>query len=269
MIGAEGQNHWLSRGGKCLLCAPEHLRPAGAEEISELLKVRASIKDVEDILDGGGKNLKAYEVQDEDDEHDDLDELMADYETGEDDTSGVVEYSNMDWEKIDARRRKCSDDVPMQLKKARTVKVPEDGGGGEARASSPFGRTARTEDTREKQLDAELPWSAIDPRDRPKFEEAEKKQWKEHLDYQAVRVLEMAKTQWVRDNLPKERVLTSRFAYKDKNRPARREQPDLEVKAKARLCVGGHRDQTLEGKPWQLTLPRLPRRAPCWLRSWG
>ena len=90
-----------------------------------------------------------------------------------------------------------------------------------------------------------MPWSAFDPKDRPDFIEAERKQWKEHLQFEAVKVLNEEETAMVRAAVPPERILRSRFAYKDKNRPQRRINASIPVKAKARLCVGGHRDPDL------------------------
>ena len=34
VIGKQDPNYWLARGGRCLLAAPEHLRPADPEEVS-------------------------------------------------------------------------------------------------------------------------------------------------------------------------------------------------------------------------------------------
>ena len=87
----------------------------------------------------------------------------------------VTQMENVDWEGVAYdKRKKLLDDVPLQIKKACVER------------SVLFGKTTRTEDTREKQLDTELPWSAIDPKDRPEFIEAEKKQWREHLQFEAV-----------------------------------------------------------------------------------
>ena len=216
---------------------------------------------IEDLIKADGKNLRAYQYEDfnEDKEVDDIDELMIDYEPGGEDQSGVGEFDNMDWEQIDARRRKCLDDVPQQIKKARKDAPATFAPILATSRSEPnqvmFGKIARTEGTREKQLDAEIPWTAIDPEDREKFVEAEAKQWAEHLKYQAVRVLDHHETAWVRANIPKERILSSRYAYKDKNRPARRGQPGVEVKAKARLRVGGHRDPDLGRRELAIDAP--------------
>ena len=44
---------------------------------------------------------------------------------------------------------------------------------------------------------------------------------------------------------PKERILTARFAYKDKNHAARKAGQQVPCKPKARLCIAGHRDPDL------------------------
>ena len=240
VIGAEGQNVWVSRGGRCLLCAPEHMRPAEPEELGELLKVKASLDNIQELLDGKGIEDWAFETEEPEDtaapgdmEQDDvIDELLRDYQPGEGEGEmEVTQMENVDWEGVAYdKRKKLLDDVPLQIKKACVER------------SVLFGKTPRTEDTREKQLDTELPWSAIDPKDRPEFIEAEKKQWREHLQFEAVRVLDEKETAEVRATVPPERILRSRFAYKDKNRPQRRINASIPVKAKARLCVGGHRD---------------------------
>ena len=96
-----------------------------------------------------------------------------------------------------------------------------------------------------KQLDKEVAWGQIPPEEQPLYVEAELKQWKEHLHYQAVRMLSKEETEKVRREIPKERILRCRFAYRDKNVAKRREDPTIPCKAKARLCIGGHRDPDL------------------------
>ena len=51
VVGLERQNYWVSKGGRCLLCAREHLRPAEAGEISEILKIKAALGDIQALLD--------------------------------------------------------------------------------------------------------------------------------------------------------------------------------------------------------------------------
>ena len=99
---------------------------------------------------------------------------------------------NMDWHSVAVEgRRKLSGDAPFQLNKARIER------------SVLFGKVARTGDTWEKQLDAELPWTAIDPQDRPELK-VEDKQWKEHIQFSAVRILREQATAEVRKTFPPE-----------------------------------------------------------------
>ena len=46
VVGQEGKNFWVSRGGRCLLCAREHLRLAESEELGAALQARAVKKDL-------------------------------------------------------------------------------------------------------------------------------------------------------------------------------------------------------------------------------
>lgn len=50
VIGREGQNYWLARGGRCLLCAPEHIRTATHEEINEGLRLKLAMKELKELL---------------------------------------------------------------------------------------------------------------------------------------------------------------------------------------------------------------------------
>ena len=70
VIGAEGQNLWVSRGRRCLLCAPEHMRPAEPEELGELLKVKASLDNIQELLDGKGVQDWAFEAAEADEQPD-------------------------------------------------------------------------------------------------------------------------------------------------------------------------------------------------------
>ena len=50
IIGKEGHNFWVARGGRCLLAAPEHLRTAHHEEVSEMLRIKASIAELRKVV---------------------------------------------------------------------------------------------------------------------------------------------------------------------------------------------------------------------------
>ena len=94
-------------------------------------------------------------------------------------------------------------------------------------------------------LDKEIAWDQIPTEERHLYIEAEKKQWNDHTRCAAVKVLTEEETHHVRETMPKDRILQSRFAHRDKNCAKRREDPSIPPKAKARLCVGGHRDPDL------------------------
>ena len=51
VIGPEGSNYWLARGGRCLLAAPQHLREAVHEEVSETLRIKAALYEAQKMLD--------------------------------------------------------------------------------------------------------------------------------------------------------------------------------------------------------------------------
>ena len=98
----------------------------------------------------------------------------------------------------------------------------------------------------QKQADKELKWNQIPKEEIHLYKEAEAKQWREHLKYKAIRIISAKEAQRVRQRVQKDRILRARFAYRDKNCAKRREDPTIPPKAKARLCVGGHRDPDLQ-----------------------
>ena len=97
-----------------------------------------------------------------------------------------------------------------------------------------------------KQNDKEIRWEDIPEEERACYVNAEKKQWTEHLHYEAVRVHPPEDAALLRKKVPKERIHRSRFAYRDKHAAKRREDASLPPKAKARLCIGGHQDPDLQ-----------------------
>ena len=99
-----------------------------------------------------------------------------------------------------------------------------------------------TERSREKQREKELPWHCIPPELHQAFKQAENKQIKEHYDHSALTPLTAAESDIIRATIPSDRILTSRFAYKDKNYARRKLSKDIEWRPKARLDVGGHKD---------------------------
>ena len=83
----------------------------------------------------------------------------------------------------------------------------------------------------EKQLEKELPWGLIPPDEKPLYIAAEDKQWKEHVDFGAVKPLSIEESERVRRTVDPSRILRSRFAYKDKNHAKRKKDPTLTMPA--------------------------------------
>ncbi|CAE7260851.1 unnamed protein product, partial [Symbiodinium sp. CCMP2456] len=106
---------------------------------------------------------------------------------------------------------------------------------------------------REKALEKEIPWSMVPPDQRENFKQAELKQYNEHIEHRALEPLTVEASRKIMKEQP-DRVLNSRFAYRDKNWSRRREEPELSWRAKARLVIAGHRDPDL--------LSGLPTHAP-------
>ena len=102
-----------------------------------------------------------------------------------------------------------------------------------------------SEKGKEKQLEKELPWGLIPYEERHLYREQELKQWKEHVEFGAVRPLSVKESQQVLDSVPAERILNSRFAYRDKNYAKKKTDQSVPCKPKARLCIAGHRDPDL------------------------
>ena len=62
------------------------------------------------------------------------------------------------------------------------------------------------------------------------------------MRFGAVRALSLEESRWVRDNIEPERILRSRFAYKDKHHARRKTEEGLGPKPRARWCVAGQSD---------------------------
>ena len=274
VIGREGSNYWVARGGRCVLVAPEHVRSAHHEEVSELLRTKVALAQVRKLIQEGD----AAEVEDETghqgataegevamDAEDDLQAGMP--AVTREDRLAAAQAREVALET--ARRRKgLLDDVPHIIKKAR-VEPPTERiaarsqesdadiamGTATGEAAQGTGRTGQqvlmaarrcSERGREKQLEKEIPWSLIPPQERDAYRAAEETQWQEHLQFGAVRPLTLEETRQVRQSVAPERILRSRYAYRDKNHSKRKLDPSLPPKAKARLCVSGQLDPDLQ-----------------------
>ena len=229
ILGGEGGNWWISHGGRCYLTAEEHMRPATAEEIGDLMNSRVARADLEKLLAGDRDdpdnydpdeeeptevNPGAMEVEDED--------MNLDLAPGDPDPEGP---------------EKPSDETPPYgpvRQRARTKKPQPH--------TANMLKKCQTERSREKQYEKEIPWSMIPPERHADFKAAEIKQLKEHYDLNAFTPLTKRESEEVYAETSKDRILTCRWAYRDKNWSRRRRDASVEWKPKARLVVGGHLD---------------------------
>ena len=90
----------------------------------------------------------------------------------------------------------------------------------------------------------ELPWSMIPQEQHQGFKDAELKQWREHVEHDALDPLTVEQSREVLRTKPG-RILNSRFPYRDKLWSRRRQDPEVGWKHKARLVIAGHRDPDL------------------------
>ncbi|CAK0871378.1 unnamed protein product [Prorocentrum cordatum] len=158
------------------------------------------------------------------------------------------------YDPVEFRRRRAtfdgtdSGDFGPALKRLQTARArglrrttPEEG----ARERSRFPREAMqtsivAERIKRKQADKEIHWRAIKDSDRELYREAAAKQWSEWQKYGSCQVLTIEESEAVRGRAKANLILPSRFVYRDKNAPLRTDRHPLPVKAKARLCIGGH-----------------------------
>ena len=238
IVGQEGGNFWVSRGGRCLLCAREHLRQAESEELGSLFQTRTMKEDL----------LRLIQNLDRDDGDEDL-YLDA---TAAEAPGAKGTLRRRDYDDAPARRLRAKQ--PLRDRKRKLPQGDEGRPEGEGSADEDEVRGASSTLMAERgmtkaqqvKLDKEIKWEEIPSEERPLYLKAEKKQWADHTRCNAVRVLTEQETLHVRETFPKERILRSRFAYRDKNCAKRREDPSIPPKPKARLCVGGHRDPDLK-----------------------
>ena len=138
------------------------------------------------------------------------------------------------------RRRQLADDVPQQIRRSAA---------GRRAAGVMMNLRARGVGSKvldKKQIDKEIPYHQIAPEDREKFQEAEKKRWEEWKQYGSARPLSTEETAKV---VGRERILGSRFVYRDKNSSIRTPQRPLPVAPKARLCSWGRIAPTAPAAP--------------------
>eukprot|EP00439_Symbiodinium_sp_Y106_P045755 s2167_g5.t2 len=233
VIGKESTNFWVSRAGRCLLCAPEHVRVATNQELGHMFSLRASREDLDKLLNADYDDKHIYEEEEAEAEH-----------AGDDLEMEEVAMENEDVDVDEKGTRRPDEGLPKPvLKRVRMKTAPSDLRHHEAMML----KKAKTARSRAKQLEKELPWQLIPADKRDDFRAAEDKQWKEHMDHDALAVLSVEESIEVEATTLRERILTSRWAYRDKALAQRRTKPETPWRPKARLVIGGHEDPDLAG----------------------
>ena len=232
VIGQEGGNFWVSQGGRCHLCAVEHLRRASPEELGDAFALRVTRDDLERLLEADFDDPETYEP--DDGEMENADEAFEDDNNDDEPMEEIPEMPSGDAEgdhnpegdETRGDKRLTADEGnPVLLKRIRKKGPGDPGPSSPAVATSYMAKRASTARGREKALEKELPWSAIPPEMVQAFRDAEVKQWREHIDHGALEALSLAESQEVRDRVDPRRILGSRFAYKDKHYAKRRADP--------------------------------------------
>ncbi|CAE7254046.1 GIP [Symbiodinium natans] len=253
VIGTEGCNLWVSFGGRCHLVAPEHLRRATGEELGEAFTSRATLDDLHKLLEVEPDEV-IFADQDEEIEGDPV--LLP--------GDGDVEEGPVGEERGVRRGPDDRGDevVPTVSKRYRTKGPPE------VPVRDPdiddteevmMVRRAKTARGREKQLEKEIPWGMIPHEQHEAFRAAEDKQYREHIDHEALEPLSLEESR--RINMEKkDRILNSRFAYRDKALAKRRRDPDVPWKHKARLVISGHLDPDIN-KGLETMAPTVSRQS--------
>ena len=254
VIGPEGSNFWLARGGRCLLAAPQHLRPAEHEEVSETLRIKAALREAQQALD---QEFEEYlDVREQ--EHEDI-EMPAmpveEEEIPENEPQPRPRVATLAEKRKEvqaeeqrlkkaARQVKTLDDLPMQFRQTGTASSSSVNPEGNGKPREAF-YTKKFGSTDPKALEKEIPWNLIPENEKQLFREAEEKQWTEHVEFGAVKPLSVDESNRVEQEFGRDRILPARFLYRDKNLAKRRDDASIPCKAKARLCVGGQRDPDL------------------------
>ncbi|CAE7658216.1 RE1 [Symbiodinium sp. CCMP2456] len=233
IIGKEANNFWISRAGRCLLCAPEHVRLATNQELGHMFALRAGKEDMDKLLNADFDDKDAYIDEEPEGENEDQDLDMEEV---------AMENEDMDTESRGVRRAREVPPAPVAKRYRKKAPATE----GEAQEILMLKR-AKTERSRAKQLEKELPWQMIPEDKRDDFRTAEDKQWSEHMEHDALEILDVERSREVEATVPKARILSSRWAYRDKSLAQRRTKPETPWKCKARLVIGGHEDPDLAG----------------------
>ncbi|CAE7226615.1 RE2, partial [Symbiodinium necroappetens] len=228
VIGKEGPNTWVSFTGRCHLVAPEHLRTASAEELGAAFALRATQEDLQRLLEQDFADENTFENEDMEVEQDP--ELQPGDADPPQDEGGT--------------RRRVNPTQPPPVTKRHRVKGPPSDEAMSVDHEVFMMKLPKTPRGREKALEKEIPWRLIPESQHEAFRQAELKQWREHVDHQALLPLSVEESRAIAQDRP-HRILGSRFAYKDKLWCQRKTNPEVGWKPKAHLVIHGHRDPDL------------------------
>ncbi|CAE7765879.1 RE2 [Symbiodinium sp. CCMP2592] len=284
VIGLEGPNYWTSFAGRCHLVAREHLRMATGEEVGSAFTLRTTREDLERLLDRDFAEDEIYVGDDRDvggnppllpgdpgvPLGDGSVHLPGDPQASQGDVEMPYDgdYENAG-EPHRSPRMRGAEEAPGVRKRRRRKGPPPHLGHelplvpdsplpsgddlpieGAARASGDRPQEAhmlklpKTARGREKALEKELPWSFIPSDQHEAFKAAERKQWLEHYELGALEPLSVSESRRICQEKG-DRILGSRFAYRDKHWCKRKQDEALPWKPKARLVIAGHRDPDL------------------------
>ena len=270
VVGKEGNNYWVSRGGRCRLTAPEHLRPSGPEETGEFIAMNQLKRELDCLLSQDPDDGHMYIDGEEDDlgtlyspsdnPVDGGDDLELDDEEANKEDIGDYERDG-DGDAVFEPETEKTREWPSRRMKRKTP--PEDVEWNAAENHLTYSVMAmRRQLTRrglEKRQEKELRWDEIPREFQQKFRDAEAKQWQEHLAFDALEPLGDDETDFVKNNIGGERILRSRWAYKDKNWSRRRVEGNADWKCKSRLVIAGHQGPDLATGRLATDAPTLSR----------
>ena len=244
VVGTEHKNLWISFGGRCHLVAPEHVRRATNEETGNAFILKTNRDDLQRLVEYDPDDVDMFEHEEEGDQQGGGDDLLPPVPDDDWDISSMISYEDeVELHEENERPSGTYDrDDPPDLQPPGPVSK-------RMRKKGPqqvnMMRHATTPRGKEKQLERELPWHCIPESQHAAFKAAELKQWNEHLEHGAMEPVDIETSAEILRTRP-ERVLPSRFAYRDKHWAKRKQDGSLPWKCKARLVIGGHRDPDLD-----------------------
>ena len=253
VVGTEGNNLWISKGGRCRLKAPEHVRPSSPEEVGEYFMMKGAKREVERLLEGDPDDPGVFEEEDNAEEDEcDLDHMELD--DGNDEGYGAGDIILDGEEEIRDNVEAIGNPPTRRLKrKTKAADLPD------GPYSSMMLKTDLTRRGVEKRKEKELRWSEIPDEMKTDFRAAEVTQWNERLSFDALAPLTTGQSDEVRRRVDPSRILRSRWAYRDKNYARRREGDQVPWKCKSRLVIAGHTDPDLGVEALSTDAPTLSR----------